>query len=75
MIEHVASSTFENVEIRPYFPIDFPPRNPISFSDKSYKLFEIPRLVNDMLRPYLAIGIDIGLSLCAMEYFSLTHGE
>ena len=75
MIEHVASTTFENIKIRPNLPIDFPPRNSVSFSDKSYKLFKIPRFINNMLGPYLSIRIDIGLSFSTVQDLPLTHSE
>lgn len=66
VIEAIAPVTFETVKVRPHFPVDFPPRNSVSFSNESYELFEIPRLVDHVFRSNLSIGIYIGLSLSAV---------
>lgn len=75
VVEHVAPIALENVEVGPNFPVDFPPRNPVGFSNKSYKLLEIPGLVNNVLRPDLAVRVDVGLGFGAVENLPLRHGE
>ena len=66
VIKEVASLALEDVEIGPDFPVDFAPRNSISFSDKGDELLEIPRLVHNMLGPNLSVTIDVGLRLGAV---------
>lgn len=66
MIKQIASLALEDVEIGPYFPVYFAPRNSISFPDKGYKLLEIPRLIYNVLGSNLSVTIDVGLRLGAV---------
>ena len=66
VVEAVTPLALEDVEIGPYFPVYFAPRNSISFPDKGYKLLEIPRLIYNVLGSNLSVTIDVGLRLGAV---------
>lgn len=75
MVVKVALLALEDLEIGPYLPVDFSPRYPISLSDESDELFEIPRPVNHMLGSNLTVIVDISFSFRAVEYLALAHRE
>lgn len=75
VVEIVAPLTSEYLKVRPDLPVDFPPRNSISFPNKGYEFFEIPRSINNVLCSNLSVIINIGFSLGAVKHFSLAHGE
>lgn len=59
VVVDVTLFTVENEQIRPNFPVDFSPRDPVCFSYEGYKLLEVPGAINDMLGPNLAVMINI----------------
>ena len=71
----LASVALDQVEVGPDLPIDFLPRNSISFSDESYKFLEVPIPVDHMLGPHLAVGVNEGGALATREHLPLLLGE
>ena len=65
----------ENVEVRPYLPIDLLPRNSICFSYISYELLQIPFLINNMFGSNLTMGIDKGFPFIASHLLPLIFCE
>lgn len=70
-----ATVTFDEVKIRPDFPIDFFPRDAVCFSDKGNELLKIPILVNYMLGSHLAVGINETGALATAKHLALLFGE
>ena len=75
MIKKGAAIAVENVEVRPDLPVYFSPGYSVCFSHESYKFFEVPRPVDDVLGPYLAIVINVALGLVAVKNLALAHSE
>ena len=75
VVEGVTPLTPEDLEVRPNLPIDFPPGDPVSFSDEGDKFLQIPGPVDNMLGPNLSVMIDVGFTLGTMEHFPLAHSE
>ena len=75
MVEQGAPVALENVQVRPDFPVDFPPGDSIGLSNEGYELLEVPRLVDHMLGSDLAIAVYVAFCLRAVKHLSLTHGE
>lgn len=75
VVEIVTPFAPEYLKVRPDLPVDFPPRNSISFPNKGYEFFEIPGSVDNVLCSNLSVIINIGFSLGAVKDFSLAHGE
>lgn len=75
MVKVVAPFTSEYLQVGPNLPVDFSPRNSISFPNKSYEFLEIPGSIHYMLSSNLSVIIDIGFSLGAVKHFSLAHRE
>ena len=73
MVVAVAPVTLEHLKIRPDFPINFSPRNSISFSNESYEFLEVPSSINHMLGPHLAVIVNIALGLVAVKDLALAH--
>jgi hypothetical protein len=66
VVEQVATIAFEDVKVGPDLPVDFSPRDAIGFTDECYKLFQVPRFIDNVFSSDLAIAIDIGLCLRAV---------
>lgn len=75
VIENPTPVALEDIKIRPDFPINFSPWNSVSFSYECYKFFKIPWSVYNVLSSYLAVEINVRLSLTAVQNFSLAHSE
>lgn len=75
MVVNVTSVTLEDVKIRPHFPVNFSPGDPVSLSDKSHELFEVPNSIHNMFSSDLTVIINITFGLTAVKHFPLTHCE
>ena len=75
MIVARAPLTFENIEIRPDFPVDFSPGDSVGFSYECHKFLQIPSSVHYMLGSDLAVVINVGFTLGAMQDLALAHTE
>ena len=71
----LASLTFENVKIGPDLPVDLTPRNSIGLSNKSNEFLQIPSSVHHVLRPDLAVVVDVWFTLGAVQDLTLAHTE
>lgn len=70
-VELLAAIALDQMEVRPYLPIDLFPRNTVGLPDESYEFFQIPVAVNYVFCPHLAIAVDEIRALAACEYLSL----
>jgi hypothetical protein len=73
VVEEIALVTFEDLKIGPNLPIDFSPRDSVSFSSKSDEFLQIPGSIDNMFSSNLSVIINIGFTLRAMKDLSLTH--
>ena len=62
MVEEPAALAFEDVEVAPHLPVYFPPRNPVSLSDKGYKFLEVPRSIDNMFGSNLTVIVNISFA-------------
>ena len=70
-----ATVTFDEVEVGPYLPVDFFPRDAVGFSHESHKLLQVPVLVDHVLGTALSVVVNKASSLAAGEYLALLLGE
>jgi hypothetical protein len=71
----LASTALEYIKVGPDLPVDFFPRNAISFPHISDELLEVPFFVNDMLCSFLTMEVYISFTLSTAEIWSLSLGE
>ena len=70
-VELHATVTFDEVQVGPYLPVDFLPRNTVCFSNESHKLLQVPILVDHVLGTALSVAVDETGSLTTAEHLAL----
>ena len=75
MIIDIASFTPKNIKITPNLPVNFSPWDSICFSNESYKFFEVPCSVDNMLGSDLSVIVNVSLTLVAVKNRPLVHGK
>ena len=73
VVVEITLVTFEDLKIGPNLPINFSPRDSVSFSSKSDEFLQIPRSIDNMFSSNLSVIINVSFTLRAMKDLSLTH--
>lgn len=75
MVKDIASVALKDEQVRPHLPVNLSPRDSVSFSNESHEFLQVPRAVDDMLSPDLAVIVDIGFGFTAVKHLPLAHCE